>query len=429
MYKLKTIFKAVVLKILEWEGRLVIKKYKPTIIAITGNVGKTTTKDAIYEVLEKLFDNVRKSPKSYNSDFGVPLTILGRNTGWNSPLAWILNILAPIPLLLFPMKYPNKIVLEVGADKPNDIKKISSWLHADRVVVTQMSSVPVHIEAFGTVERIIEEKSELIKSIKRGGLVILNADDEHAPKFAVFSENKPFYVGFRNSADLQASNYQINYNSDGRPRGITFKINHRGSCAPVSIDGVIGKGFVYPILFATVLGLKEGGNLVSVGQALSSFKTTPGRMRILKGQNDSSIIDDSYNSSPLAVLNALDCLSELQCSGRKIAVLGDMLELGEYSEDQHQKIGRLSGEVADLVVGVGKMSEIIAAEAKLAGAETLLFKDSKQSILGLKDVLKPGDICLVKGSQSVRMERLVYELVEKEERVNLVRQDLEWQKK
>src|SRR3989338_2393009 len=144
---MRTIFRKTLIHILRIESELVLSKYKPKIIVITGSVGKTSTKDAIYAVLSKV-SYVRKSEKSYNSELGLPLTVLGCPNGWNDPFVWIQNIFKGLWLFLIPHKYPKWLILEVGVGKPDDMKNTAAWLKTDIVVMTQIGETPAHIEFF-----------------------------------------------------------------------------------------------------------------------------------------------------------------------------------------------------------------------------------------------------------------------------------------
>jgi len=175
---MKKIFKKIIIQILIWESRLVLARYHPKIIAITGSVGKTSTKDAIFTVLSK-FKIVRKSEKSFNSEIGLPLTILGLPNGWSNFLTWFENILRGFYLIIKKQPYPDYLVLEVGLGKPGDIiKNITPWLKPDIVVITSFPDKPVHIEFFESVDEIIKEKSALAYAIKPDGILVLNHDDE-----------------------------------------------------------------------------------------------------------------------------------------------------------------------------------------------------------------------------------------------------------
>ena len=160
---MKNILKRIIYFILQNESRLVLWKYKPKIIVITGSVGKTSTKDAVYAVFSKI-SYVRKSEKSYNSEIGLPLTILGCSSGWNNPVAWLKNIFKGFWLFLYPHKYPKWLILEVGIGRAGDMKKTALWLKTDIVVITAIGETPVHIEFFNSRKHLISEKSALIKN-------------------------------------------------------------------------------------------------------------------------------------------------------------------------------------------------------------------------------------------------------------------------
>ena len=151
-------------------------RHKPKIIAVTGSVGKSTTKDAIYAVLSGSL-HVRKSEKSFNGDVGVPLTILGCENGWKNPLKWLINIAKGLWLVLIPQSYPEWLVLEVGADRPGDIKRIARWLKPDIAVLTAIPETPAHVEFFASPDELMKEKLSLAESLKPGGTLVLYGDD------------------------------------------------------------------------------------------------------------------------------------------------------------------------------------------------------------------------------------------------------------
>ena len=175
---MKHTFKKTIAYILKIESQLVLLKYKPKIIAITGSVGKTSTKDAVYAVLSKI-SYVRKSEKSFNSEIGLPLTILGVPNGWNNPFVWFSNILEGIWLIIWPHSYPTWLVLEVGVGKPGDMYQTAAWLQTDAVIITAIGDTPPHIEFFESRKHLVEEKYELITTLKKARILVLNADDKN----------------------------------------------------------------------------------------------------------------------------------------------------------------------------------------------------------------------------------------------------------
>jgi len=218
---MKSLLKKIIISILILEARLVLKKYKPRIIAVTGNVGKTSTKDAIYTVISKVH-YVRKSEKSFNSEIGIPLTILGGRNGWNNMFIWIQNIFEGLALIFLKNHYPKCLVLEVGADRPGLMKEITSWLKPDVVVVTKIGAVPVHVEIFKTVEKLIQEKAVLVEALKNDGLLIMYADDENSMSLKSKFAGRVMTYGFSEKSTLMASNEKILYTKAGKPLGINF---------------------------------------------------------------------------------------------------------------------------------------------------------------------------------------------------------------
>jgi len=394
---------------------MVLKKYKPRIVAITGSVGKTSTKDAIFSVLSQ-FHYVRKSQKSFNSEIGVPLTILGCPTGWNSPILWLKNIVEGFALIVLPNHYPKWLVLEIGADRPGDIETVTSWVKPDITVVSRLSKVPVHVEFFPSPEDVYREKSFLVSALKKDGVLILNSDDEDVLSFRSLVDNTTMLYGMGNGAELLATNYAVQYTEkDGRkvPSGIRFDAVYQNQTQKVTLLGGLGIQQVYPALAALSVGLALHIPFEKLVPALMHHQPSPGRMRILPGIKNTVIIDDSYNSSPVALHEAIRTLKMIETTGRKIAVLGDMLELGLYSTEEHKKAGIEASSVADLLFTVGIRSRMIADGAQDGGMdESLIFQyeDSRTAGKDLEIMIREGDIVLIKGSQGIRMEKVVEEI-------------------
>lgn len=428
---MKNLLKKFIVSILEAEASLVLKKYKPKIIGVTGNIGKTSTKEAIHAVLSKQY-SVRKSQKSYNSELGVPLTVLGLDTAWSSPLGWIKNIFEGLFLILFPHDYPQWLVLEIGADRPGDIAHTLSWVPLDIGVVTYIGEMPVHIEFFPSQKSLIKEKAHVADAPKPpAGLTILNHDNEPVFNMRTKAKAPVLTFGFTESATVCASNERIMY-VDGKPEGISFKIDYQGKSVPVRIHGVLGTQVVYTVLPAILIGAAKGMNLVEIIDALQSYAPPPGRVRIVEGIKETTIIDDTYNSSPHALEAALVTLKRIETTGKKIAVLGDMMELGKITMDAHTKAGEWSAGVADLLYVVGQRARFIAEGAEKAGLskdKIFIFEDAQSAGADLQNKLHKGDVVLVKGSQYVRMEKAVEEIMAHPEHKEtlLVRQDTEWQ--
>ncbi len=431
---LKNFFKNIITAILLAEAKLILWKYKPKIIAITGSVGKTSTKDAVFAVLSKFFF-VRKSEKSFNSEIGIPLTILGVPNAWNNPFLWLLNILDGLSLLVNRKKYPEWLILEVGADRPGDIRKIAKWLTPDMNIITAFPKIPVHVEYFSSPQAVNEEDALFARVLRPDGYLILNHDDPEALAVREKTKARVVTYGFREEASLVGSYPLVLYEGESgneRPVGVTFKVDYDGNSVPIRLKGALGKSPEYNAMAALSLGKALGLNMITMVEALYLYDSPPGRMRLIPGVKNTLIIDDTYNASPLPAEIALEALHELAIKGRKIAALGDMLELGKYSTDEHRRIGEIAGKICNILITVGIRARGIALGALIAGLDEkniFQFEDSREAGKHLEGILQAGDVALIKGSQSIRMERAVEEVMlhpEDKEKL-LVRQDKEWQ--
>jgi UDP-N-acetylmuramoyl-tripeptide--D-alanyl-D-alanine ligase len=429
---MKNNLKNLIVRILFWQSKIILAKYKPKIVAITGSVGKTSTKDAVFLILSK-FVSVRKSDKSFNSEIGLPLTILGVPNGWSNPFIWIENLLIGFKLIFFRCSYPSWLVLEVGAGKPGDIKSVAPWICPDISIITHFPDKPVHVEFFKDANHIIEEKSALALYTKKDGIVFLNHDDEKV--YALHKKVKSRVVSF-GVADL--STFQIDGAvkpfSRGRfvvPAGVSFKFKYNGNVFPVSVPGVIGEHYASVVLSAIAVAVESGFDILESINAISEYRNPPGRMSVLEGVNDSFVIDDTYNSSPMAVSAALEFLNSTKAN-RRIAVLGDMMELGDMTEVSHREIGCELLGMCDILITVGPRSRFISEGAVEKGFEAkniYNFDSTDTCSKFLIGILEPKDVVLVKGSQSIRLEKTVKDILRYKDRDSslLCRQESEWQ--
>ena len=424
---MKEFFKKIVVSILTLEAQVILRKYHPRVIAITGSVGKTTAKDAIYTALGGGPD-IRKNEKSLNSELGVPLTIIGSVSAWGSAMGWLRIISKGFGLMFGGKPYPKTLIMETGADHPGDIHRIARWLMPDIAVLTGVA--PVHIAFFDSIDSIFKEKQQLAKHLRTGGWLALNADDERVRTLVNGSENVLPY-GIEHGA-LRASNIQTVF-AGNKPTGIRFDVRH-GAETPVvlELNGVISNAQVLSTLAACAVGIAEGMSLTTISENLKKHTPTPGRMRILDGMNGSVIIDDSYNSSPAAALLALDTLKQLP-AGRRIAALGDMRELGSHSKEAHEVVGKRAAEIADMLITVGEESKVLADAARKARPNLAIksygYGESAKAGAELASELRAGDIVLVKGSQNmIRMEHFTKSIMADSAQAKflLVRQDPEW---
>lgn len=421
----KYFFKKIIITILRLEAKLILRKFKPKIIAITGTVGKTSTKEAIFLAVSGGF-LTRKSEKSYNSEFGVPLTVIGAASGWNNIFSWLLVIIKGIKVILSKGKYPEFLVLEFGVDRPKDMERTISLARPSVGIVTALSGVPVHVEYFQGPEDLAEEKGKLIESLDENGWAVLNGDDNAALSLRKKTKARVITYGFGDSLDITASNYKMN------KEGISFKINYQGSIVPVKLPGIYGRHGAYAVLAAVGAGLSQGMNLIKMVEAVSAVKPCPGRLNLLTGKSGSFVFDDTYNSSPAALVAAIETVAEFPAQ-RRIAALGDMMELGRYSAEEHRKIGRLLFEKRfNLIFVVGQRAKFIAEGAIESGfspSAIFEFSDSVEAGKAIECTLEKDDLVLVKGSQSIRMEKLTEKIMSQPELKEklLVRQEKEWQ--
>ena len=428
---MKSFFRSLVVSILTIEARLLLRRHKPTIVAITGSVGKTSTKDAIYAAVKDSV-SARKSQKSFNSEIGVPLTILGLPTGWDNPARWLWNIIDGAFTVLFTRTYPQVLVLETGVDAPGDMEQLVSWLKPHVVVLTRLPDVPVHVEQFSSPEAVVEEKMRLVHGMHPEGTLVYNHDDDIIK--AQLSEVRQKTLGYGRylPTDFKVTKDVIRYKDDV-PTSITFSVKHGDETSDITLDGVVGTqhalGCAAALAVAQVLEVSSS----DAATGLQSLSTPPGRLRVISGIKGSVLIDDTYNSSPIALEHALETLSEIKYAKRRIAVLGDMLELGKYSSEEHRRLGKRAGEACDILLTLGVRARGFAEGALANGLDdktVFQYDDVARAGRELQAMLKPGDVVLIKASQGIRAERVVQEVMAQPDHAEqlLARQDRDWKK-
>lgn len=421
---MKTIMKYLITNLLGLMARGIIARYNPTIIMITGSVGKTSTKDAVAAVLESSYF-IRKSEKSFNSEYGVPFTILGVTNPWGSPLAWLSIFKRAVALLLLPNHYPTILVLEVGADRPGDIAHILRIATPHAVVVTRLPEIPVHVEAYTTPEAVREEEFSPALALPPGAPLVVSADEPCVLAMAKRIPARVLTYGESEGAIVRVTDVAFAMNGIS-VTGMRASIHTSEVRNTIVVPCALGKTQLLPLAAAVALGSTFN---ISTETALSSLQKNytppPGRCRLLRGIAESVLIDDSYNASPTAVVEALTTLKSFPHAARRIAVLGDMLELGRYSVQEHERIGSLARNAADIVIAVG-----IRARGYAKGdgsSEVRVFDDSRAAAAALRGLVQKGDVLLIKGSQSIRMERIVEALLaDATDICNLVRQETDW---
>ena len=411
-------------------SRAILNAYRPQIIGVTGSIGKTSAKEAIYTVLSAKF-KVRKNIKNYNNEIGLPLTIIGAASGGQSPLGWLKVFLQAFFLLIRQDKnYPRFLVLEMGADRIGDLKYLTTLAPCKVGVVTGVA--PVHLEYFKTLEKIAKEKSVIVSHLPADGWAILNADNQYTAAMAQATKAKVLTYGFGAEAAVRALEINFSQGDSDQLSGISFKLAYDGSTVPVLLPDILGQHLVYAALAGAAVGIAFGMNLVSIAQALEKFKAPNGRMRLIAGIKDTLIIDDTYNASPESMLAAINTEVKIKVSGQKYAVLGDMLELGDFTQAGHEKIGEaVVANGIDYLITVGERARIIADQAQALGMDKdkiFSFGDAIAAARFVQERIKAGDLILIKGSQGMRLEKTVKEIMAEPLRAKelLVRQEAPW---
>lgn len=406
--KLKTALKNIV----RWTAILMLKKYKPKVIAITGSVGKTSAKEAIYTVLKKHF-SVRRSRGNFNNELGLPLNILGDYSKIQGGSFWLEVLLLAIFKLIFVpkklAKYPEILILEMAADKSGDIEYLVKIAQPTIGVITAIGDIPVHVENYSGPEAVAREKGKLVKFLPEDGLAVLNGDDILVSNMREKTDARVATFGFGKGVDVQIDNFEYRFDENIIPQGISLKIHMGGGFTPMRLNGALGRPQAYAVGIAVIVGLEFDLNLVEISEALLEYEPVAGRMKMIKGFKKSLILDDSYNASPIAVRSALQTLADLPAT-RRIAVLGDMRELGKYSKEAHLSIGKIASKIVDLLFCVGEEAKFIAESTKKSGLakdKIFIFENSDEAKKPIKDILQEGDLVLVKGSHSVALDLVV----------------------
>jgi UDP-N-acetylmuramoyl-tripeptide--D-alanyl-D-alanine ligase len=295
--------------------------------------------------------------------------------------------------------------------------------------VTTVGDVPVHVEYFKDADGVAREKSELVRNLKPTDLAILNRDDERVFAMHEVTKGRMISYGFDERAKVRVSDFEYRSSEEGVPLGVTFKLHHEGSFIPVHINGSLGKSQAWAAAGAAAVGLALGMNLVNISQAIGRYHGPKGRLKIVHGLNGSNIIDDTYNASPASTRLALNVLEDLPAL-RKIAILGDMLELGEHTIKAHEEIGKYAATVADVLICIGARAKFIAdaAETMMNKEKILTFETSGEAALKLPGLIREHDLILVKSSQGIRTEKIVKSLMADPSEANklLVRQSKSW---
>ncbi len=421
---MKTFFKKLVLRALNALARIRLKRLRPFIIGVTGSVGKTSSKDAIFSLLSTRYAVIRNK-KSFNSDFGLPLAILEQDSGFSSPVEWLVILFKSFWKVFFGGKRVNMMVLEMGVDKPGDMMTLLKLVHPQIGVMTSIKPVHLAEGQFKNLEDIFDEKKKLVEALPEKGIAILNADDPYQLGLRETLQCKKIFYGVSEVADLRV------LAAESTIKGISCTIQYKDDVV-IGNFSVLGSFQVYVLLPAIAVGITQGFTLQECVDALQNFTPPPGRMTMIPGVHESTLLDSTYNASPEAVKEALNLLGEV-AEGRKIAVLGSMNELGGQAEELHREVGKHARKRADVLVTVGGMAKHIGEEAQKEGMsvqDIYHYSDAAKAADFLSTFIQKGDTILVKGSQNrVRLERLVKALMADPSKARnlLVRQEKHWE--
>jgi UDP-N-acetylmuramoyl-tripeptide--D-alanyl-D-alanine ligase len=364
------------------------QKFNPRVIGITGSVGKSTTKELVWAVLSTR-DQTLKSESNYNNEIGLPLTLLNLQDSHR----WV--------------------VLEMGMYALGEIELLCRLARPQVGVITNVG--PVHLERLGTIERIAQAKSELVQALppaNSAGVAILNYDDPLVRPMAQLTAARICTYGLTPEADLWASDV-----AGAGLEGIRLVLHYQGESIHLKAP-LLGRHSVHTVLRAALVGLVEGLDWSDIVTGLQTLPSSAQlRLVAVPGPNGATILDDTYNASPASTIAALNLLDDLT-GARKIAVLGDMLELGSYEEEGHRKVGCRAAAVAHQLIVIGPRARFIAQEAQICGldpASIIEMPYNQAAITYLAQTLGPQDVVLVKGSHAQRLDEIVSALTVKHE--------------
>lgn len=365
------------------------QKFKIPFIGITGSVGKTGTKDMISCILMQEY-NVLKTEGNFNNEIGLPLTIFN---------------LEP---------YHEVAVLEMGMSSIGEISSLTSIVHPRIAVITNIGMS--HIEKLGSRQNILKAKMEILEGVPRDGLVVLNGDDNLLYGLKGFLNKHTVYYGMDEGLDYQAYNIQ-----NAGESGVYFDISIKGKEYKIHVP-IPGVHNIYNALAALVVGIEMGVSIDGIIEGIRLF--TPGKMRLnIISYNEIKIINDTYNANPQSMEAALKVLKDINningnSPKKRIAVLGDMLELGEWAYDAHFNLGKFSVSLGiDYIITVGQDGKNIAKGALEAGAgheKVKSFSNNTEVLEFLKGFISSGDVILVKGSRGMKMEEIVLNLTKEQ---------------
>jgi UDP-N-acetylmuramoyl-tripeptide--D-alanyl-D-alanine ligase len=430
-------------RFLALSARRAIRREKPTIIAITGSFGKSSAKEAIAIALGAREPNfsIRETRKNYNNEFGVPFTVFNVHAPGKDMMKWMRVLWRAVWVGWgFGHIGAQTLILEMGADHPNDLAWLVGIAPPHLSVVTSVGQA--HTEFFGTIDEVAKEKSTLVRALGKDGIAVLNNDDPRVTAMRRQFNGEAIYYGFSEGSDVQikGTELRIHTTEEGfaSPTGIVVKLCLGVHVYELQLHGTTGRSQAWAA--AAALAVAKAFHVPpqdAIERLEREYHGIPGRIRIIPGIKGTWIIDDSYNAaSPDTVVSALRDLFEIPTvqPQRRIAALGEMLELGSYSSGAHEAVGEEVVRCSvDILVLCGTLARAIGDRAIASGMDPSAihwFATSDQAGRFLQDLIHPGDIILAKGSQGSRMEKIVKELMAEPLQAPflLVRMSDEWQK-
>jgi UDP-N-acetylmuramoyl-tripeptide--D-alanyl-D-alanine ligase len=360
------------------------RKYRTPVVALTGSNGKTTTKEMISACLETTFP-ILKTEANLNNLIGLPLTLLNLT------------------------EKERVVVLEMGMNVPGEVRRLTEIAEPDVGLITNIQKV--HLEGMGSLERLKEEKGELFRRMRRDGTILVNQNDPHVIDLATEFSGQKITFGVEKSADVMAREIEVR-----GAQGTSFKLIVEGEKLEVILP-LLGRHSVPNALAAIAVASLFGIELKKAKEALEHFRPFPMRMEVVHLEGGKTLINDAYNANPRSMEVALETLAEVKGKGRAIAVLGDMLELGDFKDEAHQQLGEKIKELSiDLLLILGEKAPLVVESAIRHGFEAKkarVLESHSEAIEILKEVTQEGDWILVKGSRRMAMEKIVQGLIER----------------
>ncbi|HUL23896.1 MAG TPA: UDP-N-acetylmuramoyl-tripeptide--D-alanyl-D-alanine ligase [Thermodesulfobacteriota bacterium] len=359
------------------------RKHRIPVVALTGSNGKTTTKEMIAACLETTFP-VLKTKGNLNNLIGVPQTLLGLT------------------------EKERIVVLEMGMNVPGEIRRLTEIAEPDVGLITNIQKV--HLEGLGSLERLKEEKGELFRRMRRDGTILVNQDDPRVVELANDYPGQRITFGMDHPAEVMAKETRLR-----GAQGTSFTLLLEGEAMEIALP-LLGRHFVPDALCAVAIACLFGVDVEQIKKALENFRPFPMRMEVVPLKEGATLINDAYNASPYSMELALETLAEAKGKGRAIAVLGDMLELGSFTREAHEQIGKKVGELSiDFLFAMGEEAPTLVQSAIHHGfpmKRARVVENHSEAISLLKEMIQDGDWIMVKGSRRMAMEKIAEGLAE-----------------